>query len=54
MLMKLTAGNKELQDLMTCMFQEVDLRKKLANPRFYLQLLFGRLLRRPAIRQAKA
>ncbi|MGE7775420.1 NAD(P)/FAD-dependent oxidoreductase [Chitinophaga sp. NPDC101104] len=45
MLMRLGARNKELQELMTCMFHEVDLRKKLAKPQFYLRLLLGRGLR---------
>ncbi|MGN7722404.1 geranylgeranyl reductase family protein [Chitinophaga sp. 22620] len=42
MLMRVSAGNKELQELMSCMFYEVDLRKKLAKPQFYLRLLLGR------------
>jgi flavin-dependent dehydrogenase len=42
MLMRVSAGNKELQELMSCMFYEVDLRKKLAQPQFYLRLLLGR------------
>ena len=45
LLMRLSARNKELQELMTCMFHEVDLRKKLAKPQFYLRLLLGRGLR---------
>lgn len=42
MLMRMSARNKELQELLSCMFHEVDIRKKLAKPQFYLRLLFIR------------
>jgi geranylgeranyl reductase family protein len=42
MLMKVSSRNKQLQELLSCMFYEVDLRKKLAKPSFYLKLLFNR------------
>jgi geranylgeranyl reductase family protein len=42
LLMRLAARNKQLQELMSAMFHEVDLRKKLATPQFYLKLLFNR------------
>jgi geranylgeranyl reductase family protein len=41
-LMKMGTRNKQLKDLMSCMFHEVDLRKKLGQPTFYLKLLFNR------------
>lgn len=41
-LMKMGTRNKQLKDLMSCMFHEVDLRKKLGKPTFYLKLLFNR------------
>lgn len=41
-LMKVSSRNKQLQELLSCMFYEVDLRKKLAKPSFYLKLLFNR------------
>lgn len=34
--------NKELRDLITCMFEDVGLRMKLSNPKFYFRLLFNR------------
>lgn len=33
--------NKELRDTISCMFENVDIRKKLRNPLFYLRILFG-------------
>jgi hypothetical protein len=42
MLMKMASRNKELRTLMTSMFHEVDIRKKLAQPMFYIRLLFSR------------
>jgi geranylgeranyl reductase family protein len=42
MLMKMGSRNKQLKDLMSCMFHEVDLRKKLGKPMFYVKLLFNR------------
>ncbi len=41
-LMKMGSRNKQLKDLMSCMFHEVDLRKKLGHPMFYVKLLFNR------------
>jgi len=34
-------NNKELRDTISCMFESVDMRKKLRNPLFYLRILFG-------------
>jgi flavin-dependent dehydrogenase len=42
MLMKMAARNKEFRTLLTSMFHEVDIRKKLTKPTFYLKLLFSR------------
>ncbi|SKA16945.1 geranylgeranyl reductase family [Chitinophaga eiseniae] len=42
LLMKMGSRNKQLKELMTCMFHEVDLRKRLGNPLFYVKLLFNR------------
>ena len=33
--------NKELRETISCMFESVDMRKKLRNPMFYLRILFG-------------
>lgn len=33
--------NKELQEVISCMFESVDVRKKLSNPMFYLRILFS-------------
>lgn len=33
--------NKELQETISCMFESVDIRKKLRNPLFYLRILLG-------------
>lgn len=41
-LLKMASRNRELKDLLTSMFHEVDIRKKLAQPSFYLKLLFNR------------
>ncbi|MBV7528766.1 NAD(P)/FAD-dependent oxidoreductase [Chitinophaga sp. sic0106] len=41
-LMKMGSKNKQLKELMSCMFHEVDLRKKLGKPMFYVKLLFNR------------
>lgn len=41
-LLKLGMGNKQLRELMACMFYELDLRKKLTRPAFYLKLLLNR------------
>lgn len=41
-IMKLGMGNKQLRELMSCMFYELDLRKKLTKPSFYFKLLFNR------------
>ena len=32
--------NKELQEMISCMFESVDIRNKLKNPMFYLRLIF--------------
>ncbi|QJB34360.1 geranylgeranyl reductase family protein [Chitinophaga oryzae] len=42
LLMKIGSRNKQLKELMMCMFHEVDLRKRLGNPLFYVKLLFNR------------
>ncbi|MFY0253111.1 NAD(P)/FAD-dependent oxidoreductase [Chitinophaga sp. 30R24] len=42
LLMKIGSRNKQLKDIMSCMFHEVDLRKKLGQPVFYVKLLFNR------------
>ena len=39
---RLGARNKELKELMTCMFNDIDLRYKFRDPKFYLRLLFNR------------
>lgn len=41
LLMRIGTRNQPLQELISCMFDEVDLRKKLARPSFYLKLLFN-------------
>jgi menaquinone-9 beta-reductase len=41
-LMKISSRNKHLQELLSSMFYEVDLRKKLAKPSFYFKLIFNR------------
>ncbi|RFS23329.1 geranylgeranyl reductase family protein [Chitinophaga silvatica] len=41
-LMKMGSRNQQLKELMSCMFHEVDLRKKLSQPMFYFKLLFNR------------
>lgn len=41
-LMSMGAKNKKVQELLSCMFYEVDLRKKLTKPSFYLRLLFNK------------
>ena len=33
--------NKELRDTISCMFESVDMRKRLRNPMFYFRILFG-------------
>lgn len=33
--------NKELQEVISCMFESVDVRKKLSNPMFYVRILFS-------------
>jgi len=42
LLMKMGTRNKQLKELISCMFYEVDLRKKLAQPSFYIKLLFNK------------
>jgi flavin-dependent dehydrogenase len=41
-LFKTSSRNKQLQELLSCMFYEVDVRKKLSRPSFYLKLLLNR------------
>jgi geranylgeranyl reductase family protein len=41
-LMKMGMKNKQLKDVISCMFYEVDLRKKLTRPSFYFKLLLNR------------
>ncbi|HEY0273637.1 MAG TPA: NAD(P)/FAD-dependent oxidoreductase [Chitinophaga sp.] len=41
-LLKLAMRNKQLRELMSCMFYELDLRKRLTQPSFYFKLLFNR------------
>lgn len=41
-LMKIGSGNKQLRELISCMFYEVDVRKKLTSPVFYLKVLLNR------------
>jgi geranylgeranyl reductase family protein len=41
-LMKMAMRNKQLRELMSCMFYEIDLRKKLTSPSFYVKLLLNR------------
>jgi geranylgeranyl reductase family protein len=41
-LFKTSSRNKRLQELLSCMFYEVDVRKKLSRPSFYLKLLLNR------------
>lgn len=41
-LLKLGMGNKQLREMMACMFYELDLRKKLTRPSFYIKLLLNR------------
>lgn len=41
-LMKIGSRNKQIRELISCMFYEVNLRKKLANPLFYVRLLFNK------------
>lgn len=42
LLMKVGTRNNQIKELMSCMFHEVDLRKKLSQPLFYVKLLFNR------------
>jgi flavin-dependent dehydrogenase len=35
------SANEGFRDMITCMFDDLDLRKKLSNPRLYFKLLFG-------------
>ena len=42
LLMKMGTRNKQLKELISCMFYEVDLRKKLAKPSFYVRLLLNK------------
>jgi geranylgeranyl reductase family protein len=42
LLMKTAMRNKQLRELMSCMFYEIDLRKKLTRPSFYVKMLLNR------------
>lgn len=42
MLLRMSSRNKQLKELLSCMFYEVDLRKKLTRVGFYVRLLWGR------------
>lgn len=42
LLIKMGSRNRQLQELVSCMFYEVDIRKKLAQPSFYIKLLLNR------------
>jgi len=42
LLVKISIRNKQVKELLYCMFYEVDLRKKLAKPSFYIKLLLNR------------
>jgi flavin-dependent dehydrogenase len=42
LLVKISIRNKQVKELLSCMFYEVDLRKKLAQPSFYIKLLLNR------------
>ncbi|MGJ7031053.1 NAD(P)/FAD-dependent oxidoreductase [Niabella hirudinis] len=42
LLINISARNKKVQELLSCMFYEVDLRKKLTKPSFYMGLLFNK------------
>ncbi|WP_207513856.1 NAD(P)/FAD-dependent oxidoreductase [Longitalea luteola] len=41
-LMRTAMRNKQLRELMSCMFYEIDVRKKLAQPSFYVKMLLNR------------
>ena len=41
-LMRIGARNRELKELMTCMFNDVDLRNRFRDPKFYFRLIFNR------------
>lgn len=40
-IVKKANSNKELRETISCMFDDVDLRKKFTDPKFYFRLLFG-------------
>jgi flavin-dependent dehydrogenase len=42
LLVKISIRNKQVKELLSCMFYEVDLRKKLSQPSFYIKLLLNR------------
>ncbi|MET0391584.1 MAG: geranylgeranyl reductase family protein [Chitinophagaceae bacterium] len=42
LLMKMATRNRQLRELVSSMFYEVDIRKKLAQPSFYIRLLLNR------------
>lgn len=41
-LFALAAGNRQLRELITCMFADMDLRKKLTDPMFYVKMILNR------------
>lgn len=42
LLLNISARNKKVKELMSCMFYEVDLRAKLTRPSFYINLILNR------------
>jgi hypothetical protein len=40
--MKTAMRNKQMRELMSCMFYEIDIRKKLTKPSFYLKMVLNR------------
>lgn len=41
-IVNLSSRNKQVKELLSCMFYEVDIRKKLTQPSFYFKLIFNR------------
>ena len=42
LLVNISNNNKQVKELISCMFYEVDIRKRLTKPSFYFKLLFNR------------
>ena len=42
LIVNISNRNKQIKELITCMFYEVDIRAKLTKPSFYFKLLFNR------------